>query len=432
MSFKDFLEDLEASEAAAIEAYWQKTAQSPGPTRSNLPYPPTERFRTGRRPNALSGDCNIWGTIPFHGSVLSPLASAGTPEKFDWLHGPLGLSARKMPDVLEFAQDMGRLAFFLVDPAPSYARMEYLEPLIRELKPPHLVTILPEDRISKTSLRGESEAFDDIAGDSIMRYLVGFELARQSVDPMELASHDYANLRQTYVVLRTLGPTELVLETERHVRLEPGRAVRLLEMCKNLLIGPALDRTGMTRVFPADELAASAADASGQLAQNSPETIPYEVGKFVLSSTVMYPETIDGCKRVIEEYDEVELSTVQSALTKAIRSSDVEAINASSLQLTTACTEAWKRASRISVLEKVAGTAPVALFGAIGAAVSGLPGVGVMAALGLAVGDKFLGDRIGSSASSLLLPLLADPSLLTVYDFQKRLPRSLSARGRPR
>jgi hypothetical protein len=423
MSFKDFLEDLEAAEAERIEAYRRHYAQSDAAIRSGMRYPPAGRFRTETAPTALSGDCNVWGTIPFHGSVLSPLVSAGTPEKFDWLHGPLGITARRIPEVRDFCEDTGRLAFFLVDPAPSYAKMDFLEPLIRELNPPHLVTFLPEDAISKTTLRGETEAFNDIAGESIMPYLLGFEKARGSSDPFALASHEYLNLRQTYVALRTLGPAGLALQVEKHVRWEPNHAVRLLELYKNLLIGPALDRTGLTRVFPAEDLTAFAENASGQAAPTSPDSIPYEVGRFVLSSAVMYPETIDGCRHVIQEYEDVGLSKVQAALAQAIRRSDVAAIQETGLGVTHACEEAWQRASRLSYLEKVAASAPMALFGAIGVAVSGVPGLGILATLGMAVGDKFLGDRIGDSASSRLLPYLADPHLLAVYDFQKRLPQ---------
>lgn len=427
MSFKEFLEDYDAKEEEAIRRYLAGYAR--GHTPEDPIYPPPGRFPGVKLPYARAEMCNIWGVIPFHKSVLLPLPCVDSRRNFDLFFEDSGVNSATIPDVMRFARETGRVAFGLTGHATLYEHLDFLEPLIREFRPPRGLAMPLEVLVGRKAFRAEHAAFMDLARHGLSDFVSGF-MRSTGGDNRALIDHNIFTLGVEYVFLRKCGYEDLANAVESEIVANPQKAVQLLQALDNVLIAPRLDLTGGSTVLGSTLLqgirATPGVEQLGPTLLDS-RGVDYDVGKFILSKIVVYPETQEGCTQLIQEYDSSGLSRVRDAFFKAIEDENADLLTSSATSISELCESVWVRASKFGWVEKFGGIAPMITVGVVGDLASGIPGVGFLAALGGGLADHELGDASGRLLKSGIGKLLGKSHLVSIYDFQATLPKKISS-----
>jgi len=135
---REYLEDYEQTEREEFERLVGKTLEEGSYSFENDRYPPNERFVKLKKPVAkVSWETmnirNIWGQIPFSGSLILPLGAI--PKRvFERTYCRIS----EIPKIIDFIKNTGRLQVALNSDPTMYTGLDYLDPLFDELKPPVL------------------------------------------------------------------------------------------------------------------------------------------------------------------------------------------------------------------------------------------------------------------------------------------------------
>jgi hypothetical protein len=418
LSFKEYLEDYDAKEEESLRRYLANFADGHIP--NNPIYPPKDRFPGAKLPFAQPKLCSIWGVIPFHGSAMLSLPCVDTAERFDFVLEDSGVSAKTIPDTMQFAHDTGRLTFGLTGHATLYRHLDFLEPVFREFRPPRGLALPLSEIVGRTVWRGEYAAFMDLASHGFAQTLQEILQASGGADP----DHFEANLNNfaaEYVFLRQCGYANLAAAIESNIVSDPARAFQLLVALDSVLVEPSLNATGGPIVLGDVLITAIRAFPEARVADpgpSGPSLETYDVGRFVLGKLVAYPETMEGCLRAIDQYDAAGLERVRAAFYKALEEEDLDSFSASSAEVASVCDQAWDHADRFGWIEKAGGLVPMMTVGVIGALATGNPAIGGFSAIGGGVADRMLGDRSGDAIKRGAGALLRKSHLVTIYDFK--------------
>jgi len=91
----------------------------------------------------ITGPCSsIWSQIAFSGTVIFPLHPLPQYTFETGWH----ISIKEFPDLIQFVKETKKIQFVLTAPPTSYKEFDYLEPILKELKPPLYTQIGQEDQ----------------------------------------------------------------------------------------------------------------------------------------------------------------------------------------------------------------------------------------------------------------------------------------------
>lgn len=413
MSWKDFLADYQAHEDEEI-----KHAQID--RNGKHVYPRQDRYPKLKSPFSWAGpECNIWGAIPFQGTTILPLSPAGDRERFDQLNSPLGLTSSSLNETIRFAKETRTLGFILTSPATDFTNLPFLEPLFREFRPPGLVRTPLANFVSYKEARPHLEVFHDSAthgfNDALRLWMHDVGTGRSS----RLVTNNFSYFRETYVFLRTCGYPSLADMVLLEMVDNPVQAMEDLRWLGMVLVDPVLCLPGWTPVFTSNYLT-SFEGTSGLKSVTTGKGfgIPDEIGRFFLRQIVRWPETIDGCRRIMEEYDTAGLARLRQDLYRAVQDASPGVVLETAVELEQACKEVWERLERYSWVRTIGSLTPTVAVGVVGELASGLPGVGAISAIGTAVVDKTLDGRIGDAVGRAVGALLGKNHMVALYDFK--------------
>ena len=417
MSFKEYLEDYDAREEESIRRHLSQFAEGHIP--ESPVYPPADRFPGMKIPFAQPKLCSVWGVIPFHGSAMLSLPCVTTAETFDFMLEDSGVSSKSIPEAMTFAKETGRLAFGLTGHATLYRHLDFLEPLFQEFRPPRGLALPLESVVGKATWRGEFAAFMDLASHGFTRTLL--EIMEATGGESVHFEANLNNFAAEYVFLRQCGYSDLAAAVESKIVSDPVEAYQLLVALDSVLVEPSLNVTGgpivlgnvvlsAIRAFPVVEAVEPKSSAPGLQT--------YDVGRFVLGKLVAYPETREGCLRVIDQYEAAGLEDVRAAFYKALDREDIDTFSASAVEVASACERAWENADHFGWIERVGGLVPMITVGVIGALATGNPGVGALSGLGGGAADRLLSAKTGDAVKHAAGALLGKSHLVTIFDFK--------------
>lgn len=302
-NFKEFLEDYEAQEKEESEKYIKRLREGKVPY--DEIYPSPNRFVKLKQPIAFS-TTNIWGEIPFYGSTIIHLVPCHDKESFDEVHNYHGFTSRHIDKMIDFAKETGRIQY-LIDNPTYYKNNEFLEPLFHELRPPSPMPI-PELFISDTYKKYLIE-FDTLAKINFNDFIKGLEL----FNTITIANNRLGKYAFIYIALKTIGYVELADEIGYLMISNPTEAIRYLQIFADFIVAPHCDTLKSIYNFNR-EFFTEVHGVGKQHGIDIEKNIPYEIGKFLLNKLVLYPETYEGCMKVIQEYDDYEMHTVLSEM----------------------------------------------------------------------------------------------------------------------
>jgi hypothetical protein len=419
MTFSDFLEDLDAREAddwVKFKSDWR--ASKPGETRT---YPPPSRFQGLKRPISVLGNCTLWGILPFSGSVLIDLYPSENPTKFDAHHARWGYCAADIPALADLARRTKRIGFRIAGPAPNFAHLDFLEPIFREFDPTRLFMLSLDDIVDYKTTRPFRLAFRDLARTGFTNsMLASFQTAASGgVEQFEQIMSEFG---QTYALINVLGKSDLVEEVENLMTDDPMIAEDLLIQIKDELLSPLVSVDETERTLTTLEFRVLQ-HLRGQPGSHAfPEDTPpnYESGMFLLSQLVHYPDSRDGCLRILQEYDSVGLSKAREDLYQSVLRRSPGAVTKSATEVERACQDVWDRLERYSWVERAASLTPMVSVGILSFLATGLPDIALLSGVGMDGADRVLGRRFGSTLKGPLAKALGVRRMVSLYDFKTR------------
>lgn len=415
-SFNEFLEDYENKEKERVEKYLQRLEK--GKISSDEVYPPKDRFINLKEPIAKSplAGFSVWSMVPFYGSTLIPLIPRGNTEKFDELYatGNFGFSSKDIDEMIDLVKDTGRIQFIINFSPTLYKNLDFLEPLFRELEPPAVIEPL-DALIAEREREQYAIEFDTLTS-------LGFENFVKSTYGYSGMGGAYLKQKmdaylRSYAGLKFLGYDDLACDIEGLMITNQPEALRLLIIFGNMLVRPSLSPLKEINNFSTEQFTefAELGKNYGITAQN---TIPHEIGRFILEKLVRYPENLDACRDITQHYDDEELYKVLGALNEGVKKQNIDLINDNKNDLSAILDNVWAETEKIKRNAKIARWS-IGLGGGLSASLAGMGDVGILAGLGLSAAGEIRGLK-SDSVSEKFSKLISPNYLVTLYDFKNK------------
>lgn len=415
-SFYEFLQDYEAKENEEQEKFIKRLKE--GKVSQEERYPSNKRFVNLKEPIACpTPSINVWGMIPFYGSTIVKLLPFDNKISFDeYYNKKFGFTSRNLDEIIDLAKETGKIQFVIVNPT-SYKNIEFLEPFLCSLKPPSVFMPSLEVLFGDYKLWKKYQIeYETIAQLGFNSYIYEANLSA-GVD-INFAKQRL-NTAFAYIGLKVLGYEELADELGYLMITNPSEASSYFDVIGYLIVGPKYDPlksiscTHRTLLTKAHEI-------YNQYNIKDPINIPYEVGRFLLNKIVLYPETLDGCMKVIQEYEDYDLYKILYALDEGVKRENSDIVEDKKADLSEILDNVWNDADKIKTSSFGVSYGVSVSIGLVGDLATGLPGTGLLTGLGFQVIDRFWGEK-NEPISEKFTKFFYPNHLVTIYDFKNKI-----------
>jgi len=366
----------------------------------------------------------IWNFVPLSRTLVVPIIPTPEQALFEALHG---FKIDKIPEIVEYVKEEGRIQFVLRSFPLEYERLDFLDPILVHLRPPTALGIQPEAYFDPKQVKKHRAEFYELAGIKYIPYLHSWSLDNfGTINPAHLILED---LSVIYTYLRALGYEQLVdriqealipLDREGfYVLMEMGKLLGkpLSEPLDTLLLGDVDFRKMRSRFF---ETGVNPPSNSFRPA------FPGEIGRLLFRKLIHATPTLESARQLTYHYEEEDVYKVGHALNEGIQAGKPEIVKEQSEEISAILEDLWadKSVSRRVIGVKVGIKILFAAIGAVTQGISGL-GTGLLASFGFDIADKLfkfkdeaISEKIGKSFSSNYETIL--------YDFKKKYPLTAS------
>lgn len=443
-SFKEYIEDYHQREVEQFRIFFEKFLKG----ECKYQYPLKSRFIKYREPMAHCYS-SIWPAIPFYGSTIVPLNAVESKNMFDKIHSTSGFTSRNIDELIDFSKDTGRVQFILQDSPLCYEYMDFseFESILKELNPPwYPIGKILEFFSSAQSFDGKSsftqdtikkrkqyhEEFETLSQFGYNDFLVrryGFELSDHTHPEFDASYIQWVKQgrKYYYTLLKGHGYIGLVDVIGDLMISNPGIADKLLFSIGTFITFPNFDPLGAIQIFDPELL---------QISHNimdlmrkeydikyptikKPISFPYDIGKFILNKIIYYPENLDACKSIIQQYEDYELYKLLNTLNEAVKMKKIENIHRDVKEISEALDNIWNEADRIKSISEYVNVGIQTSIGIIGELAGNFRGSGILAMFGYQVFKKVMGINLTDISEEIVKQLFPN-HLIAIYDFKKR------------
>lgn len=380
-------------------------------------FPPAARFPKLSEPLALSHPSNIWTKIPMYGSTvvnLAPLPQDVLVKRYGW-----GTN-RDILNLVDLAKETGRVHFRLTSQPDNYLGLDYLDPILEDLRPPctfNLSRLLFEDNeVFKT-------AYAEFVAIAQISFVPMLEKLYPSLGYRNKRMDDYAT---DFAILKTIGYSEVAEQILNLMIDDPNTASYLFTIYGNLVASPTVDTMLVTYK---STLCEDRADYERQIrtladsGQPLPQTIgssilPSDIGRLLTTKLSFGSKGYNGCMALIDRYKEHDFYGLVSAIQSGCQDGKLDLVTTGIREMEEVLDQIWNKADDISRTAEILSYGVLISVGLIGAlAIMPIGGLGgLLAGLGFSVVEKHISPVISSRTSRLFYPKW----MVTVYDFKTR------------
>lgn len=335
-------------------------------------------------------------------------------------------TSKDIENLVDLAQQTGRIQFTLINSAVEYENLEWLDPVFLELKPP-----LPMD-ISAKMFQGEDY---DLAMKEFYAaakvHLIPFLLHKYPLFSYSLNFRwkRYKDYESDYVSLKLGGYQEIAKKLLHLMAVDFELAHSYFTVFGNLLASPlasSIDVTyNLTCLHDKKEYEPSLAKISGydmgHLRSKEDELLIPDIGKFLMSNQTYALTGFDASKELMGMYDDEDIPNLINAIQQGCKKKKIDVLRSKSEDLNTILNNVWKDADRISKISNMTNYAFTVSIGICGQLVGELLGThfgGILASIGVKTVDRFLIPNISDKLTRTLSP----DHLLVIHDFKQRYP----------
>jgi hypothetical protein len=411
---KEFLVDYEAKEKKEIKNFGRKFTQ--GYIKYEDRYPSSNRLKL-KEPycKSIVGE-KIWNQIPLYGTTIIVLQPT-RKEIFEKVHG---FNIEDLERLVDFAKETGRLQFALAEYPINYLKMDFLETVFRELKPPKLIHIPLDWIVSKKEIE---KFYDEMqyllenqkTFDYIMEYI-------KNKYPESVVSQDYIKrgIIDDLMRLKLLGYKNLVDVLRELIEIDAKEMIFLLAAIHDIFLSKydplkgiktfkTIDRNKLPKkLFFEPKIKIEA---------------PYEVGKFLNKKLkLIVPKNFDGAIEISDKYNLYDLRNVMNALNTAVERQKNDEIEKKSTEISQVFENVWNDAYKLKKKVNVTKYGISIGFAVVGA-VATLPFAGaggLLGGLGFIAADKCLEVKTYESISERIVKFGSQSHIMHIYDFNKK------------
>ena len=421
---QEFIQDYEEEEQEAMRKFYRDSLA--GDFSSCRRYF-TDRFLRLNSPISFEITAEeqkpVWTIVPLSGTTILTLVP--NPEaSFEENHG---FAISDIEEIVDYVKEEGRINFVLRQFPTAYKHLDFLEPLLTELRPPvSLLVPITAFFEMKEALKHYIE-FDTLSRVRLMPYLRDWSM--QEFGSFKAAEAVISDTRRVYAFLKALHYDELVDEIQNSMLLDEQRFDRLLFCCRELIVRP-LTRvledtyTMSTDLSSAQKRFVESRSLSDRL--SAKPRFPGEIGKFLFKRLVHSAPSLNACKQLTYLYEDQDVYKAGKALNEAIVANKPDVVEAESAEVSAILKNIWEDKSLQRRIAGIRGGIPV-LFAVVGTIAQGITGTatGLLAGLGFEVADKFL--ELKSEAISKRIGKYFSPGYeALIYDFKRKYPWTAS------
>jgi hypothetical protein len=414
---KSFLEDYSERE---IEKEQQMERAFESGQISGLKYPSPHRFPKLSKPVSSIETENIWSLLPMYGSCFQKL-----PAMQEKVFGEfLGLDTKRDIDRLIELSKEGLIFFTLPTDPRNYETLDFLEPILRELRPPWLKNLPFTAFGDEASIRYYKAEFETM---SVVKF---YDWIKNNFAAENLANPDHSGWGQfitfggVFVYLELLGYHDICQIIIDRMLNDPQDAMILLSHF-SILVEPRCDPVNVfyqaaqnwdqDRFKIGYDLFLKQDTKLQYPVQPNSFVLPHEVGKLIFKVRAPMVEDYYGCLRLKEDYKTEELQKLIQAYQEACEKNDIDLLHSTSEDIQVAFSRVWENSKRITQGAKLLDVDLTLAFGLVGYMATHQPGVGLLASLGYSLADKYFAPLLSERLAKLLSPSY----LVTIHKFRK-------------
>ena len=412
---KEFLRDYEAREKEEIKKFVQKFRE--GKIRDR--YPSSDRLKSNEPyTKSIAGE-RIWNQIPLYGTTIIALKPT-KKEIFEKVHG---FDVEDIDRLIDFAKETGRVQFSIAESPTRYIKMDFLEPVFRELQPPKLIHIPLDCIITNKEIEksyGEMKRLleNSSALDSIKKYV------EKKYYKLVISQDDVKRgIINDLIRLKLMGYEDSVKDFTRSLTaIDTTKIISLLEAIHDMFFFQ-FDPLKGVKSFKRQDIHELHERFPLNLNIPKEKELPCEVGKFLNDKlTLIIPKNLDGAIELSDEYDLYNLKKVMGALSVAVEKEKIDVINEKSNETSVIFENVWSDADKLMGKINIFRHGISFGIGVIGV-VATLPisGVGgLLSGLGFEVADKVADVKAYKSISERIAKWRMQSHIIHVYDFKKK------------
>jgi hypothetical protein len=237
--------------------------------------------------------------------------------------------------------------------------------------------------------------------------------------------HEVGNLSASYATLKSLGYIE-VSEKILDLLLDDMRgAFGLLSLFQELIVKPRntlvrLCYNGTTNLdHEALMTVVEETKKQGiQVGKPLPATMPYEIGKFLVSKLSLLPEGYHSCVSLIDTYNQFDIQKLVRSIQEGVSSKNIDEMKSTSSELSNAFDTVWKEASKLTSRQREIKLAFTVSLGVIGglATLSEFGIGGILASLGFQIAEQQFNEPLSKRLAIKTMP----DYLVGIHNFKEK------------
>lgn len=412
---KEFLIDYEAREKEEIKKFVQKFRE--GKIRGRYPLP--DRLKLNEPyTKSIAGE-RIWNQIPLYGTTIIALKPT-KKEIFEKVHG---LDIEDIDRLIDFAKETERVQFSLAESPTRYAKMDFLEPIFKELQPPKL-THIPLDCMATN--KEIEKSYDEMK--RLLKNSSSLDFIKKYVEKkyykLVISPDDVKRgIIDDLIRLKLMGYENSVKDFTRSLTaIDTTKIISLLEAIHDMFFF-SFDPLKGVKSFKRQDIHDLHERFPLNLKIPKEKELPCEVGKFLNDKLkLIIPKNLDGAIELSDEYDLYDLRKVMSALSVAVEKEKIDVINEKSEESSVIFENVWSDADKLKGKINIFRHGISFGIGIIGV-VATLPisGVGgLLSGLGFEVADKVADIKAYRSISEKIAEWRMQSHIIHVYDFKRK------------
>ena len=246
------------------------------------------------------------------------------------------LKKNDIPSMIRMSKDTGKIQFLLTNFPTKYEKLDYLEPILRELEPPGDINIY-DYFIDQSIIKHHHCEYNQLAMTNFRKKLIELE--------PKLGPHDEKNeeFGRIYSMLKILNMNDAVDELSVAIIDNPEHALKLFHK-HHVLLDPKFDPLKASKNLSAKIMQLMNVDDSDIFDFKIPPST--EIGEYIMKKLVQNPSSFNAAEHVIDIYAQNDLYKILQSLDTGLKSRDHIVIKSTSDAMNEILDNIWQDAEK--------------------------------------------------------------------------------------